>query len=93
MSLSKEDVIRLARLARFDVAPDEIERFRAQLSAILERMEILNELDPAEPVTEPPSTAVRLRADESTPDKLHADLKALTAEMVAGFFTVPRVMP
>ena len=43
--LDKEQVIKVAKLARLDLTDAEVEEFTGQLSAILEYVEKMNELD------------------------------------------------
>ncbi len=45
MSISREEVEHVARLARLELTEDEIERFRGQLSAVLERAQRIQALD------------------------------------------------
>ncbi len=45
MKLSKEQVNHIATLARIDVTEVEKEKFSMQISAVLEYMDILNEVD------------------------------------------------
>lgn len=45
MKLSKEDVKHIAMLSRLELKEDEVEKFQAQLSEILNFVEKLNELD------------------------------------------------
>ncbi|MEZ4502852.1 MAG: Asp-tRNA(Asn)/Glu-tRNA(Gln) amidotransferase subunit GatC [Dehalococcoidia bacterium] len=45
MALSTEDVRHIATLARIDLADDEVERMREQLSGILEHFETLAAID------------------------------------------------
>ncbi len=45
MSLSREEVIHIARLARLELSNDEIERYQQQLSSILEYADRLKTLD------------------------------------------------
>jgi aspartyl-tRNA(Asn)/glutamyl-tRNA(Gln) amidotransferase subunit C len=47
MKLSAEEVRHIALLARLGINEDEIEKFRNQLSNILDNMEILSQLDTA----------------------------------------------
>ena len=51
--ITKEDVQHIARLARIELTPDEEGRFQRELSAILQFVEQLNEVDTAgiEPMT------------------------------------------
>ncbi|HEU4967108.1 MAG TPA: Asp-tRNA(Asn)/Glu-tRNA(Gln) amidotransferase subunit GatC [Candidatus Saccharimonadales bacterium] len=43
--LTREDVLKLARLARLDLTDDEIEKYRAELSSILQYVEQLQAVD------------------------------------------------
>jgi len=43
--LTREDVLKLARLARLELSDDEIERYRAELSDILQYVEQLQNVD------------------------------------------------
>lgn len=43
--LTREDVLKLARLAKLDLADEEVEEFRGELSAILEYVEQLQDVD------------------------------------------------
>jgi aspartyl-tRNA(Asn)/glutamyl-tRNA(Gln) amidotransferase subunit C len=45
MSLTTEQVEQVAHLARLRLTPDELERMRAQLSSILDHIEMLQEVD------------------------------------------------
>ena len=48
MELTHEDVLHIARLARLGLTETEVERFRKQLSNILENFEILRPVDTAD---------------------------------------------
>lgn len=45
MKLSREEVLHIAKLARIELREKEVEKFREQLSEILNFVEKLNELD------------------------------------------------
>lgn len=45
MPLSREDVLHVARLARIALSDDEVERFRTQLSDILDHFDVLRQID------------------------------------------------
>jgi aspartyl-tRNA(Asn)/glutamyl-tRNA(Gln) amidotransferase subunit C len=69
MSISREDVLHVARLARLELSDAEVERFREQLSAILEAVSKVQELDlEGIPPTSHPLDVVNVwRADEPRP--------------------------
>jgi aspartyl-tRNA(Asn)/glutamyl-tRNA(Gln) amidotransferase subunit C len=76
MKLSREEVKHLALLARLGLSEDDVERFREQLSNILDNFEILQQVDTTDAAPTAHSVAFEniLRDDESTP--------SLTAEEV-----------
>jgi aspartyl-tRNA(Asn)/glutamyl-tRNA(Gln) amidotransferase subunit C len=53
MSISREQVVHVAKLARLALSEEEIERFQGQLSAILEAVSKVSELD----LTDVPATS------------------------------------
>jgi aspartyl-tRNA(Asn)/glutamyl-tRNA(Gln) amidotransferase subunit C len=69
MSISREDVLHVARLARLELSDAEVERFQEQLSAILEAVSKVQELDLADvPPTSHPLDVVNVwREDEPRP--------------------------
>lgn len=69
MKLSREEVKHLALLARLGLSEDDVERFREQLSNILDNFEILQQVDTANVAPTAHSIALEniLRDDESTP--------------------------
>ena len=48
MAISKEEVLHVARLARLELSDDEVARFQSQLSAILDAVSKVSELDLAD---------------------------------------------
>ncbi|MGH7359781.1 MAG: Asp-tRNA(Asn)/Glu-tRNA(Gln) amidotransferase subunit GatC [Candidatus Rokuibacteriota bacterium] len=90
MSIGADDVRHIARLARLDLSEDEVERFRRELSAILEYVNRLEELEPgraAEP--EPPDQPPREDRVVGWPDPSWFLEQAPSKD---GFFLVPRVV-
>jgi aspartyl-tRNA(Asn)/glutamyl-tRNA(Gln) amidotransferase subunit C len=45
MAITREEVLHVARLARLELSDDEVTRFQIQLSAILEAVSKVSELD------------------------------------------------
>ena len=45
MAISRDEVLHVARLARLELSEDEVTRFQGQLSAILEAVSKVSELD------------------------------------------------
>ncbi|MEN8140336.1 MAG: Asp-tRNA(Asn)/Glu-tRNA(Gln) amidotransferase subunit GatC [Thermodesulfobacteriota bacterium] len=94
MSISKEDVEKVANLARLELGPDEITEMTEQLGSILAYVAKLDELDTASvPVT---SHALALtnafRDDESRPSLSRDEALANGPEENGEAFLVPRVI-
>jgi aspartyl-tRNA(Asn)/glutamyl-tRNA(Gln) amidotransferase subunit C len=65
MSISREDVLHVARLARLELREDEVARFQEQLSAILDAVGKVRELDLADvPPTSHPLALANVWADD-----------------------------
>lgn len=64
--LTREDVLKLARLARLDLTDEEVEEFRGELSAILEYVEQLQnvEVDGLKPTNQVTGLTNITRSDE-----------------------------
>jgi aspartyl-tRNA(Asn)/glutamyl-tRNA(Gln) amidotransferase subunit C len=67
--IEREQVLHVARLARLRLAEDEIEPMASELSAVLEHVAHIGELDldGVEPSTHVVEVSGRLRADEPEP--------------------------
>ena len=94
MSIQRDDVRRIAELARLEIPEDRIERVAAELSAVLDFAGALQRLDLAgcEPSTfAPPETP--LRDDAVDARRLGAETAMASApESEHGFFLVPPVV-
>ena len=65
MSISREQVLHVARLARLDLSDDEVERLTAELAAILDAVSKVSELDLADvPPTSHPLSLVNAWAED-----------------------------
>jgi aspartyl-tRNA(Asn)/glutamyl-tRNA(Gln) amidotransferase subunit C len=64
--LTREDVLKLARLARLDLTDEEVERFSGELSGILQYIEQLQGVDVSglEPTTQVSGLTNVMRKDE-----------------------------
>ena len=90
MTISAADVRHIAGLARLDLSEEEIQRFRRELSAILEYVAQLEALEAgraAEP--EPPDQPLREDRVEPWPDPAWFLAQAPSRD---GLFSVPRVV-
>ncbi len=94
MALSKDEVLKIARLARLELSEREVERYGSQLSAILEHVEALKSLDVSkvEPTAHAVAVPTPFRADEVVEaGTLEACLKNAPAHE-GPFFKVPKVI-
>jgi len=91
MAISREEVLHVARLARLALSEEEIERFREQLSAILEAVGKVAELDltDVEPTSHPLDLANVWAPDEPSPSLQRDEALANAPERKDGFFRVP----
>jgi aspartyl-tRNA(Asn)/glutamyl-tRNA(Gln) amidotransferase subunit C len=94
MSLSPEEVRRVARLARLDISPEEAERTRDQLNGILQFIEQLQAVDTSgvAPMAHAMDVVQRLRPDRVTETDRRADFQAVAPETEAGLYLVPKVI-
>lgn len=91
MSITRDEVLHVARLARLAFSEDEIERFQGQLSAILEAVSIVAELDlsDVEPTDHPLDVVNALAEDEPRPSLSAEEALANAPDTEDGFFRVP----
>ena len=74
MSISREQVLHVASLARLDLSEDEVERLTGELSAILDAVSKVSELDLADvPPTSHPLELVNAWAEDVPRDSLSLD--------------------
>jgi aspartyl-tRNA(Asn)/glutamyl-tRNA(Gln) amidotransferase subunit C len=94
MALSKDDVLKIARLARLELSPEEIDRYGAQLSAILNHVEALKSLDVTniEPTAHAVQVSTPFREDAVIPQKNLEDLLRNAPDREGNFFKVPKVI-
>ncbi|HEX7255949.1 MAG TPA: Asp-tRNA(Asn)/Glu-tRNA(Gln) amidotransferase subunit GatC [Gaiellaceae bacterium] len=91
MAITRDEVLHVARLARLELSGDEVERFTEQLSAILQAVAKVSELDlsDVEP-TAHPLDVVNVWAEDEPRPSLPADEALVNApDRHDGFFKVP----
>jgi aspartyl-tRNA(Asn)/glutamyl-tRNA(Gln) amidotransferase subunit C len=93
MAISEEQVRHVARLARLGLSDEEVERFREQLSAILEAVGKVGELDlsDVEPTSHPLDLVNVLGEDQARPCLSLEDALSNAPDPEDGFFGVPAV--
>ena len=94
MSLSLDDVRRIARLARIEVSAAEVERTRDQLNGILGFVEQLQAVDTSgvEALSHAVDVVQRLRDDRVAETDRRAAFQAIAPETEAGLYLVPKVI-
>jgi aspartyl-tRNA(Asn)/glutamyl-tRNA(Gln) amidotransferase subunit C len=94
MSLSLDDVSRIARLARIEISAAEAEQTRDQLNNILAFVEQLQAVntDGIEPMAHAVDVVQRLRPDAVTEADRRDDFQAIAPETEAGLYLVPKVI-
>jgi aspartyl-tRNA(Asn)/glutamyl-tRNA(Gln) amidotransferase subunit C len=94
MSLTLDDVRRIARLARLDVSAAEAEKTRDQLNGILSFIEQLQSVDTSgiEPMAHAVDVVQRLRPDAVTECDRREAFQAVSPETEAGLYLVPKVI-
>ena len=91
MSITREQVLHVAKLARLALSEDEIERFQEQLSAILEAVGKVSELDLGDvpPTSHPLALLNVVDPDEPRPSLEREQALANAPESEANAFRVP----
>ena len=94
MKLSREEVLRIARLARLGLAETEVQRLREQLSNILENFEILKQVDTSgvPPTTQSIALQNVMRNDEVAPSLLSDEVLANAPRREGDCFRVRAVL-
>ena len=94
MSLSREDVVKIAHLARLSIDEADVHRYARELSNILELVEQMNRLDTTntEPMAHPLDTMQRLRTDAVSEQDQRELFQAAAPQVEAGLYLVPQVI-
>lgn len=94
MSVDKDTVRRIAKLARIALPEDRVAPMEGELNGILKWVEQLNEVDitGVEPMTSVVAQALRMREDVVTAGGDAAAIVANAPESEDNFFLVPKVV-
>ncbi len=98
MPITREDVLKIAKLARLELSSEETASFTTQLASILNYIDKLNELDTAgiEPMSHSTmagaDTQYALRDDVVQPSLGQQTAVANAPDSEAGYFKVPKVI-
>ena len=93
MAITREDVLHVAKLARLELSEPEVERMQEQLSAILEAVGKVAQLDlsDVEPTAHPLDLVNVLADDVPRPSLPREEALANAPDPEDGFFGVPAV--
>lgn len=94
MSLSLDDVRRIAKLARIGVTDDELAATQQQLNRIFGLIEEMRAVDTSgiEPMAHAQDVGLRLREDVPTAPDRRAAFQAIAPAVEAGLYLVPKVI-
>lgn len=94
MSLTREQVRKVALLARLELTPEEEEKFTSQLSNILDYFEQLSELDvtDVQPTTRAIDVSNVTRQDALQPDPNREEILDNAPDRDGEFFKVPKII-
>lgn len=94
MTLSRDEVVKIAKLARLSLTSDQAVAYQTQLSAILDHMATLQKVDLSgvEPLTHIGESVNRLDPDEPGPTLPTKVLMDMAPDTMAPFVKVPKVI-
>lgn len=94
MSLTLEQVRRIAQLARIEISDAEAKSTLGQLNGIFSLIEEMQAVDTTgvEPMAHAQDLAQRLRADAVSETNRRDDYQAVAPETEAGLYLVPKVI-
>lgn len=94
MALGKNDVEKIAHLARLAINDQDIPTYADNLSNILHLVEKMNAVDTEHvtPMAHPLDTTQRMRADEVTESDQRDEFQKRSPQVENGLFLVPKVI-
>jgi len=94
MTLKKEDVRKIAQLARLQIDEDAIDQYATDLSNVLALVEQMNEVDTSAitPMAHPLDASQRLREDKVTESNLRDKFQSIAPDVEKGLYRVPQVI-
>ncbi|MBK7332271.1 MAG: Asp-tRNA(Asn)/Glu-tRNA(Gln) amidotransferase subunit GatC [Betaproteobacteria bacterium] len=94
MTLTLDDVRRIAHLARIDVDAQAVSDVHAKLEAIFAMINELQAVDTTgvEPMSHAQDVVLPMREDEVTEADRHADYQRIAPAVEDGLYLVPRVV-
>ena len=94
MSVSPQDVEKVALLARLTISESELQEVTERFSRVLNLVDELNTIDTTDvvPMSNPHDMEQRLRSDEATRRNNRDALMASAPSQEQGYFLVPKVI-
>jgi aspartyl-tRNA(Asn)/glutamyl-tRNA(Gln) amidotransferase subunit C len=94
MSIKKEEVLKVAHLARLDITADKVDEYTENLSNILDLIAQMNQVntDNVRPLSNPLDAVQRLRPDVVTEVNQRELFQSVAAEIQDGLYLVPKVI-
>ncbi|SBS27410.1 Glutamyl-tRNA(Gln) amidotransferase subunit C [Marinomonas aquimarina] len=94
MSLEKQDVLKIAHLARLALDDNDAEQYQHSLTSVLDLVEQMQSVDTdgVEPLSHPLEAKQRLREDVVTEENRREAFLANAPQTEAGLFLVPKVI-
>jgi aspartyl-tRNA(Asn)/glutamyl-tRNA(Gln) amidotransferase subunit C len=94
MSLTEDDVKKIAHLARLNMSESDIHLYTQQLSTILQFVNRMDEIDTStiQPMANPLDLHQRLRKDTITESNQRDIFQAIAPKVEAGLYLVPKVI-
>lgn len=94
MSLSSEEVRKIARLARLAVTDDDVETYSGELSSILDLVDRMDQVDTTgvTPMAHPQNATQRMRPDAVTETDQRERYQKIAPAVERGLYLVPRVV-
>lgn len=94
MAIDRDEIARIAHLARLEVPDEAVERSAAELERILNFVAAMNAVDTSDvtPMAHPLDADQRLREDQITESDQRGQLQAGAPAVQDGLYLVPKVI-
>ena len=94
MTLGRDDIQKIALLARLEINEQELEHYTQTLSQILGLIDQMNAVDTSSvsPMAHPQDVSLRLREDRVGETDRREQFQKIAPETENGFYLVPRVI-
>ena len=94
MAVDHTDIEKVARLARIDIAPEQIDEVTRRIGDILGMVDTMQAVNTADitPMANPHDASQRLRPDEVTEDNQREAFQAIAPATEEGLYLVPKVI-